>query len=387
MGNDIFGGFTAVAQSISDKVTPIDNTKVDNLDDDDIVDPDRTVVLNDDEGADHIPLRDLDDGGTGGDDGDDDLDDDDLDLDDDVDLSGGGTGTKGAGASLDVELEEAEPELAAYLQEKLFEKFGFDAEEAEEFKSIDDIVKFVGATIEENSAPKYADEELAKMDEFVRNGGSLEEYLVAAHGGVNADTVDLNTASNQKAVIEEHLKSKGYSEIKINRAIERYEDAGTLEEEAYDAKDMLIEHKEQVAEKLLENQRIQKDLVADEQQKYMGAVKEEIEAHSEVRGIPLTKKEKNDLFNYIFKPTRTGKTKYQEDYIKSNKNLIESAYFTMKGDSLVKKVQQKAASEAASKLKKKLASKGNRGRNQSGQDGSKVSDIWSTASRQLRNPF
>jgi len=387
MGNDIFGGFTAVAQSISDKVVPIDNAKVDNLDDDDIVDPDGTVVLNDDEGADHIPLKDQDNDDDAGDDND--LNDDDVDdvVDDDDDLDGRGKDTPGADTSLDIELEEAEPELAAYLQEKLFEKFGFDTEEAEEFKSIDDIVKFVGATIEENSAPKYADEELAKMDEFVRNGGSLEEYLNTTHGGVNVDTIDLNTASNQKAVIEEHLKSKGYSEVKINRAIERYEDAGTLEEEAYDAKDMLVEYKEQVAEKLLENQRIQKDLIEEEQQKYMEAVKEEIEAHSEVRGIPLTKKEKSDLFNYIFKPTRSGKTKYQEDYIKSKKNLIESAYFTMKGDSLVKKVQRKAASEAASRLKKKLASKGNRGRNQSGQDGSKVSDIWSTASRQLRNPF
>jgi len=385
MGNDIFGGFTAVAQSISDKVTPIDNAKVDNLDDDDIVDPDGTAVLNDDEGADHIPLKDKDIDDDTIDNDDDDIVDDIVDDDDDLD--GKGAGTDGADASLAIELEEAEPELAAYLQEKLFEKFGFDTEEAEEFKSIDDIVKFVGATIEENSSPKYADEELAKMDEFIRNGGNLEDYLSTTHGGVNVETVNLESPDNQKAVIQEHLKSKGYSDIKINRAIERYEDAGTLEEEAYDAKDMLVEFKEQEAEKLLENQRIQKELVQEEQQKYMEAVKNEIEAHSDVRGIPLTKKEKNDLFNYIFKPTRSGKTKYQEDYIKSKKNLIESAYFTMKGDSLVKKVQQKAASEAASRLRKKLASKGNRGRNQSGQDGSKVSDIWSTASRQLRNPF
>jgi len=385
MENDIFGGFTAVAQSISDKVTPIDNSKVDNLDDDDDnTDPNGTSTLNTDEDADHIPLKDAD---ADDDDVDKDNDDDTGLNDDDDDLSGAGTSTGGADTSLDVELEEAEPELAAYLQEKLFEKFGFETEGVDDFKSIDDVVKFVNDTIEENSAPKYADEELAKMDEFVRNGGDLRTYLETAHGGVDVEHIDLNTPDNQKTLIKEHLKVKGYSDAKIDRAIERYEDAGTLEEEAYDAKDMLEEYKAEVAERLLEEQQIQKERILEEQHKYVEDVKKEIEEHSDVRGIPLTKKEKKELLDYIFKPTKSGKTKYQEDYIKSKKNLIESAYFTMKGDALVEKVRRKATSEAASRLKKKLASKGNRGRNQSGQGGSSVSDIWSAASRQLRNPF
>jgi len=376
MSNDIFGGFTAVAQSISDKVIPIDNAEVDNLDDEDVVlNPDGTTILNDDEDSDHIALKE----------GDDNVED--LIIEDEEDDEDNTTGGEDDDTvSLDLELEEAEPELAAYLQEKLFDQFGFDRKEAKDFTSIDDIVKFVGATIEENSAPQYANEELAKMDDYIRNGGNLENYLSTTHGGIDLDSVDLNTSSTQRSVIQEHLKSKGYSENKITRALDRYEDAGTLEEEAYDAKDMLIEYKEQISEKLLEDQKIRKELILEEQQKYMDSVKKEIEEHSDVRGIPLTKKEKNDLVNYIFKPTRTGKTKYQEEYIKSNKNLIESAYFTMKGNSLVNKIQQKATSQAASKLRKRLASKGNRGRNQTSQD-DKASDIWSTTSRQLRNPF
>jgi len=381
MENDIFGGFTAVAQSISDKVTPIDNTKVDNLDNDDDVDPNKSIQLNNEEDADHIPFK-----GKGEDDDDDNEEvvDPVIPDDDDDDLV---PPTPGDDTNLDVELEEAEPELAAYLQEKLFEKFGFDSEGVEEFKSIDDVVKFVAETIEENSAPQYADEELAKMDEYVRNGGNLKDYLDSIKGGIDAESLDLTTSTNQKAIIREHLKVKGYSDSKINRAIERYEDAGTLEEEAYDAKDMLEEYKSEMEERLLEEQKIQKERVLEEQQKYVESVKDEIEALADVRGIPLTKKEKKELFDYIFKPTRNGRTKYQEDYVKSQKNLIESAYFTMKGDAFVKKVERKATSEAASRLKKKLASKGNRGRNQSGQSGSSVSDIWSAASRQLRNPF
>ena len=353
MDNDIFGGFTAVAQSISDKVSPIDNSKVDNLDDDDdVIDPDKSIQLNDEEDADHIPFKDK--GGDDDDDdkgsaGDNDDDNDDLIVDDD-DTTKGRKDDEGVDASLDVELEEAEPEIAAYLQEKLFEKFGFEMEGVEEFKSVDDIVKFVAETIEENSAPQYADEELAKMDEYVRNGGNLKDYLDTIKGGIEAENLDLTSPSNQKAVIREHLKIKGYSDTKINRAIERYEDAGTLEEEAYDAKDMLEEYKSEMEERLLEEQKIQKERILEEQQKYVESVKNEIEALTDVRGIPLTKKEKKELFDYIFKPTKNGRTKYQEDYVKSQKNLIESAYFTMKGDAFVKKVERKATSEAASRL-------------------------------------
>ena len=380
MDDNIFGGFTAVAQSISDKVGPIDKPNVANLDnEEEYKDPDTTTNLNADEDADHIPLKDKGDESEeptpNPEDGDFEeepvLEPDDKDVD----------------HSLDVELEEAEPEIASFLQEKLFDKFGFDLEDASEFKSIDDVVKFVAEVVEENSKPRYADEELARMDEFVKNGGNLDDYINTIHGSVDPEHIDLDSPDSQKKIIKEHLKVKGYSDAKISKAIERYEDAGTLEEEAYDAKDMLSEYKEKESERLLEEQKLQQERILEEQQKYVESVKNEIEELSDVRGISLTKKEKKELFDYIFKPTKTGRTKYQEDYVKSQKNLIESAYFTMKGDAFVKKVQKKASSDAASRLRKKLASKGNRGRNQD-QSGNTVSkDVWSAASRQLRNPF
>ena len=44
--------------------------------------------------------------------------------------------------------------------------------------------------------------------------------------------------------------------------------------------------------------------------------------------------------------------------------MIESAYFTMMGDKLVKKVESKAKSKAARKLRSTLSDNGVRGRNQ-----------------------
>jgi len=150
---------------------------------------------------------------------------------------------------------------------------------------------------------------------------------------------------------------------------------------------LLDEYKEQEAERLLEEQKKQQEYILQEQQKYVESVKEEIEGLQDVRGINITKSEKKQLFDYIFKPTKSGRTQYQEDYIKNKRNMIESAFFTMKGDAFVKKVQNKATSEAASRLRKKLASKGKRGKNQSGQGDGSVSDIWNIASSQLRSPF
>ena len=54
-----------------------------------------------------------------------------------------------------------------------------------------------------------------------------------------------------------------------------------------------------------------------------------------IYGIEIPEKDKRALLEYIFKPDAEGVTKYQKDYAKSLKNLITSAYFTMKGDSFV----------------------------------------------------
>jgi len=60
------------------------------------------------------------------------------------------------------------------------------------------------------------------------------------------------------------------------------------------------------------------------------------------------------LLEYIFKPTSDGMTKFQKDWSKSVKNLIESAYFTMKGDTFVKAAETKGSNAAISRFKDSL---------------------------------
>lgn len=290
-------------------------------------------------------------------------------------------GEKGEGES---DLSEVEPEISQFLQEKLADTLGWEFNEDEKFNSVEDVVDFLKSVVEVNSKPTYANEEIEKLNSFVENGGAIEDYIKVSRGESNLDTIDMSKESNQKSVIKELLSEKGYSEARINRSIERYEDAGVLEDEANDAKEMLSEIRQEKAEKLLKAKEKEQEAIKEEQQKYISSVEESVKTLDSVRGIPISETEKKQLVNYIFKPTADGRTAYQKDYLSDVKNLIESAYFTMKGDAFVQKVKRKANSEAAKNLKTKLAtSKNKRKSSNTDNDGE---GIWDLISSQLRKP-
>lgn len=281
----------------------------------------------------------------------------------------------------DADLGEAEPEIAQYVQDKLAEELGWEFEDSEKFKSVKDVVAFLKEVVDANSVPQYANEEIGKLNDFVANGGKIEDYIKTTKGEVDIETVDLSNENTQKSVIRELLKEKGYSESRINRSIDRYVDAGVLEDEAEDAVELLKEIREEKSEKLLKDQEKQKEVLEQQKQKYVEDVELTVNTLESVRGIPISDKEKKQLMDYIFKPTADGRTKYQKDYVSSVKNLIESAYFTMKGDTFIQKVQRKANSDAAINLKKKLSSTSKQRSTPSGGN-----SAWGLLSSQLRKP-
>jgi hypothetical protein len=220
--------------------------------------------------------------------------------------------------------------------------------------------------VEENSQPEFADEEVASINEFKKNGGKLQDYLKSnIIGNVDIELIDLTEPSEQKLLIRENLRNKGTSDIKIEKMIKRWEDAGTLDEEAEDALEEVKEYRDVSKRKLLEEQKIYSQQIKQQQQKFVQDVDDTIKNIKDIRGIQISDKEKKDLYEYIFKPDADGITQYQRDYSKNVKNLIESAYFTKMGDSLVKKIERKAESQAAKNLKEKLSNnKGDKFKNQ-----------------------
>lgn len=373
--NMTFGGFESVISNLTENTTVVKMSSDADADDDSkIVDP--KEITGKEEDTDEDDFEDGEEGSEG------------KKVEDTVSKTEPKTSkTPAKSDSEDSGFGEIEPEIASYVQEELFNKFGFELDEDTKFESLEDVVEFVKEVIEENSKPEYSSEEVAAIDKFVKDGGKISDYIKTVHGGIDVDSIDLTNESNQKAVIRENLKNKGYSEARIQKMIDRYEDSGVLAEEAEDALDLVKEYKENTSKKLLEDQEKANKEQKQAQLNYIRSVESTIRDVSEIRGVPITQKEKKELMDYIFKPSADGMTAFQKDYVKSHKNLIESAYFTMKGDGLVKKIQRNSASEAAKSLKMKLAEKGKRAKNQEpGQGAGSDDSIWSLASTMLRRP-
>lgn len=258
----------------------------------------------------------------------------------------------------DVDEEESSKVTALFdaIAEEL--EWEFDDDEGEEKpKTVEELVNYFKEVIKEQSVPQYANEDVAKLDEFVRNGGDLNDYFTLTPE-IDYENFDTTIESNQKQIVKMLLAEKGFNEKQIARKIEKYEDAGILEDEAEDALEAMKEIEETKKEQLLEDQRKQHEQMVARQQKFMDDVVGEINAMKDIRGIKVPEKDKKALLAYIFKADANGKTQYQKDYSKSVKNLIESAYFTMKGDTLLDTAKKMGTSSAIKNLKQSLRSTG-----------------------------
>lgn len=293
----------------------------------------------------------------------------------------------------DDELEDEESddnsEATAVISffDAISESLGWDdVEEDEKPKTAKDLVEYFREVIEDNSKPNYASEEVEKLDEFVRNGGNLKDYF-EIDGELDLDNLNIeDDEAAQKAVVKMLLKEKGFNSKQIDKKISKYEDAGLLEDEAQDALEDLKEIKQKQKEQLLENQQKQAKLYAQRQQEFFENVKDEIKGLDSIYGINIPEKDKKALLEYIFKPTSKGTTKYQEDYSKSLKNLVTSAYFTMKGDSIINIAKKEGKKDALDNFKNSLTK--NTGVNKRSKrviDTGNDSSIWDTFTRKLRS--
>ena len=268
--------------------------------------------------------------------------------------------------------------------EAISEKMGWELSEDDEVPSTpEELVDYFQAVIEENSVPQYASEEVEALDNFVKNGGNLRDYF-EIEGELDLNEISIEDDEvNQKLVLKEFLKEKGFSTKQIDKKLTKYEDAGLLEDEAEDALEALKEIKEQKKQQLLKDQENQAKAAAKRQQEYFQNVVTEIKGMDNIRGIKIPEKDKQVLLEYIFKPDADGMTKFQKDWSKSVKNLLESAYFTMKGDTLLKAAKSEGSTKAINKFKESLNRTGV-SRKTKKQEISNDTDIWSSAARMLR---
>jgi hypothetical protein len=280
------------------------------------------------------------------------------------------------------DLDDFEPEIAKYVTDKLSIKLG---SELGEFSTVEEIVDKLAEIVEESSTPEYASSEVEELDKFVKDGGDVKTFFNKLYENkVNLEDVDIDNVSDQKKLVKQSLKEAGLSETQIKRKLERYEESGVLQEEAEEALELLKENEEKNKKKLL---RDQENLRVEEEKrnkKFISNVQEGIKTLKDIGGIPITDKDKKDLYNFIFQTDKEGLTPYQKKYSSDIKHLIKSAFFTMKEDVIFEKAANKGASNLAKELKEKLAQKGKRNKKSTGQSDEQGVDALEMFSRQLR---
>ena len=237
----------------------------------------------------------------------------------------------------------------------LADQLGWESDENEEKpKTPEELVQYFKDVIEESSVPEYANEDVKKLDEFVRNGGNLRDYF-QIDAEIDLDNVEIeDNEDNQKLVLKEFMKESGYSTKQIEKKIAKYEEAGILEDEATDALESLVQIKSKKKEQLLIQQQKDAEEFKAQQQKFLDSVVSEIKGMDSIYGVKIPEKDKKVLLEYIFKPDADGLTKYRKDFDKSRKNLIASAYFMMKGDNLIDLAKKEGKKDALNNFKDSL---------------------------------
>lgn len=262
--------------------------------------------------------------------------------------------------------EETEPSDADVVEAQqvglLFDAIGQslgwninDIDEKDRPLTVDALTDYLAETVKQNSVPHYADERIQRLDEYVKNGGKFEDFYQKQSEGLSLENIDMEDEVNQKAVIRELLKYGNYSDEQINKKISRYEDADMLYEESEDALDRLKQIRKQEVEDAAKQQEEFAKQQEAQQRAFFDSVTKDINSLTDIRGIAIPKEDRRALFDYIFKVDQNGMSQYQKDFNENlSKNLIESAYFTMKADALISKAEKKGESSAADKLRNLL---------------------------------
>lgn len=238
------------------------------------------------------------------------------------------------------------------------EELGIEASDDSKPQTVEELADYFRGVIEDNSVPTYANDEVKALDEFVRNGGNINDYFTIT-SDIDFDNFDIENESNQELIVKEFLAEKGFTNEQIQKKIIKYKDADLLVDEAEDALNAMRDIKVEKQKQLLEDQKNQHDAEVAKQQAFFNDVIANVKTLDNVRGVKVPEKDREMLAKYIFKKDANGLSQYQKDYAKDSvKNLLESAYFTMKGDTLIQAAEKGGKSAAMKALKQSLNSSG-----------------------------
>ena len=282
--------------------------------------------------------------------------------------------------------EDVDPEEASQVG-AFFDAFadtlGWDVDDENKPDTIEGLVDYIKDLVEENSQPDYANDQIKQLDEYVKNGGNFTDFYNNMSQTISYDKMDIDDESNQRMAIRDYLKTTGYTDEQINKKLERYEEADMLHEEAEDA----VERLKEIKKNQLDQQQAYQEEQRKKQEEYNKQVYTDITSNIQsldsIYGIKVPQQDRRQLLDYILKTDADGHSQYEKDYQKNfTKNLIESAYFTMKGDTLLKEAKRTGESSATTKLRNILRHQ-NKNHSTFNANEEKQPQAWDLASKYL----
>ena len=241
------------------------------------------------------------------------------------------------------------------LMEDLVEKGVLYADEDKEYDvSEDGIQELLEDTVNARLAATFQkNEELAMLYDIVQNGGTIQDVM-QIYGEVNYSELDMSDAGTQEQVVIDYYTAKGLTEDKIARLSESAKDDGSFGSEVEEAYTALVNsQRTQMQEYLnsLEERRVEEEEYAREQ---MVTLRQTINSIEEIQGFKMDKRTRDDFFNYMTQPTKSGLTRLQEDAQDYEKQLVMAFMYYTNFNS--EDLQKRATTNVADRLSKALKS-------------------------------
>jgi hypothetical protein len=265
---------------------------------------------------------------------------------------------------VETELEETSTEdkntgffktLVSDLAEKGVLDFKPESLEGDE-DSEDLLYNAVNQTVQkEVSAWKEAyPDDVKKFLKYVEDGGNPKQFLDIYYNKNSWDGFKIDTPEKQKAAIEQSLIYAGWTPEEITDELKDYEDMGKLEAKAKVHLPKLQQLEKSQKEHLVKAQEANRLEQEQNAQKYWNELKETLDKKEEIQGFKLTPALKNKLWDHMSKPVdKEGRTKLQINNDTNKDAQYLYAYLDMLNWDM-SKLEKKAESKVASKLKDKL---------------------------------
>lgn len=242
--------------------------------------------------------------------------------------------------------------FAAWLNDKGV----VELEEGKTVESEEDLQEVISTTINKG-IEKYKNshpEEVQKFIEFVDNGGNPRDFHRLYYEEASWKDADIENESHQEEIIRATYSKAGMDKDDIESQIQDLKDLGKLDSLAKKMLPKLIAEEDKDKQSLLEAQKEYQNRQKELAKKQWDDFKDNLFKKEEVNGFKLTPKLKTDLWDYMTKVDKTGKTALQKHNETNQDAQILYAYLAMNNwdiSKLEKQVKTRVTSELQKVLK------------------------------------